>query len=130
MKIVHLSVVLMAAFAGLACQASSQSSEAPKPDLPLAESKKISPFPPKNVEVQFVEGSALLKWAKVPSEKITGYDIYRMVDDGKLEKVGHTKELEFIDKTPPKGKVVYAVASVDYNENRSKPRLATVSDSR
>jgi hypothetical protein len=102
-----------------------QSSPPPKPDISLNESKKISPFPPKSVEVEVSDGLATVKWTKVPSEKVKGYDIFRIVDDGKLEKVGHTTELQFVDKTPPKGKVAYAVASVDINDNRSKPRQAS-----
>ena len=124
-KIANLPLLFAVGLFGLGSVACGQSPQ-PKADVSLAESKKISPFPPKTVEVQVTDGQATLKWTKVPSEKIVGYDVYRVQDDGKLQKVGHTKELTFVDKTPQKGKVTYAVASVDYNDNRSKPREASV----
>jgi len=126
LKIARLWLIFAVGVSGLASIGMAQSSQQPKTDVSLAESKKISPFPPKSVTVQITDGRAILKWTKVPSEKITGYDIYRVLDDGKLEKLGHTKELTFVDKRPPNGKTAYAVASVDYNDNRSKPREASV----
>lgn len=129
MKITGLSLALLAAIVGLVSTVSAQSSPAPKPDVSLADSKKISPFPPKTVEVEFSDGLATVKWTKVLSEKITGYDVYRVLDDGKFEKVGHTKETKFVDKSPTKDTVKYAVASVDYNDNRSKPREAILQTS-
>jgi hypothetical protein len=125
MRAAGLLVVLLGASAGLASSPAG-SSQAQKPDLSVAESKKISPFPPKNVEAKVTDGVVVVKWTKVPSERITGYDIYRATDNGKLEKVGYTEDLEFVDKAPPKGKLAYAVASVDYNDNRSKVRTAEV----
>jgi hypothetical protein len=128
MKHAERLLVFALAFMGTA-PIHGQSSPSPKPDISVSESKKISPFPPKTVEVEVSDGFATVKWTKVPSEKIKGYDIFRIVDDGKLEKVGHTAELQFVDKTPPKGKVSYAVASVDINDNRSKPRQANATTS-
>jgi hypothetical protein len=96
-----------------------------KSDIPLAESKRISPFPPKDVQVSLVDTHAVIKWTKVRSDRVTGYDVYRLDEDGRLKKIGHTKELHFVDKRPLKGNATYAVASVDYNDNQSTPRQAT-----
>jgi hypothetical protein len=122
-------LVMLLTLSGLAASTCANPVPPQRGDISLAESKRISPYPPKTVKVAFTDGSAVIQWTKVPSEKITGYEIYRIVGDGKLEKVGHTSELKFVDKSPPKGKVSYAVASVDYNDNRSKPRQAITDSS-
>jgi len=91
--------------------------------MSLSESRRISPFPPKNVQAEISDGRAVITWTSVQSDRIVGYDVYRAVDDGPLEKIGRAKQPPFVDAKPCKGKLSYAVASVDYNENRSKPRL-------
>jgi hypothetical protein len=133
MKTIYVALLAVLAISGSSTQIRAQNEHAqkpneqtPKPDISFAEGKKISPFPPKDVQVDLVGGRAVVKWSKVPSEKITGYDIYRAIDAGPLQKVGHAKEPPFVDEKPPKGKLFYAVESVDYNDNRSKPRQASM----
>jgi hypothetical protein len=132
MKTMCVALLSVLAISGVTAQVRSQNEQAPKPqeqepkpDISLAESKRISPFPPKDVQVDVVGRRAVVKWSKVPSDRITGYDIYRAIDAGPLQKLGHAKEPPFVDEKPPKGKLSYAVESVDYNDNRSKPRQAS-----
>ena len=122
MKASSLVLVGMLAWGGCAWRAGAQTT-APKPDMSLSESRRISPFPPKNVQAEISDGRAVITWTSVQSDRIVGYDVYRAVDDGPLEKIGRAKQPPFVDAKPCKGKLSYAVASVDYNENRSKPRL-------
>src|SRR5882762_3831787 len=103
------AVVVSGPCAGSACPQEKKT----KPDLSLAESKRISPFPPKNARVSIENGRATVRWVKATSEKIVCYEIYRSIDGGPMEKLGRAKEPPFIDSPPVNAKVAYAVASID-----------------
>jgi hypothetical protein len=95
-----------------------------KPDLSLSESRRISPFPPKDARVSIENGRATVWWVKASSEKIVCYEIYRSIDGGPMEKLGRVKEPPFIDHPPANAKVAYAVASIDSNDSESRLRRA------
>src|ERR1051325_10151358 len=84
-----------------------------KPDISLKESKKICPYPPAVVNVTREKRKAVIEWKEVPLERIVGYEIFRSVNHGPFKKIGRLKAPPFVDKSPPKGNIVYAVASID-----------------
>jgi len=95
-----------------------------KSELSVEESKKIPPFPPKEALVEVSKGQAVITWTPIPSERITGYVIYRAIDSHAPEKIGVAKAPPFIDEHPSPGQSDYSVAALDYNNNQSKPRKA------
>jgi len=123
MKFASLLVFAVAVFGPCADSAWPQETKA-KPDISLAESRRISPFPPKNARVSIENGRATVRWVKATSKKIVCYEIYRSVDGGPMEKLGKAKEPPFIDSPPANAKVAYAVASIDSNDNESRLRTA------
>jgi len=90
-----------------------------KPDISLKESRKITPYPPAVVNVTRKNRAAVIEWKEVPLERIVAYEIFRSVNHGPFKKLGRVKSPPFLDKSLPKGNVVYAVASVDRDNNRS-----------
>jgi hypothetical protein len=93
------------------------------------ESATIAPYPPREVRVTIVGEIASLKWEPAADSKIVGYDVFRGVNDGPLEKVSRVPKASFVDAFPPKTSVRYAVSAVDYNDNVSRPRPAVVEPS-
>ena|ERR1700678_4564911 len=105
---------------------SAQSSPPLSSELSLEQSKKLPPFPPKDVTFQIRDDRAVVEWSKIPSDRITGYVVYRSTADRPLKKIGTTKQPPFVDteSVPNNVTVRYAVAAVDYNNNEGRPRIA------
>jgi hypothetical protein len=114
------AVVVLGLIVGSALSQEKPSS----PDISLAESKHISPFPPKTAWVKFDKGHATIHWTKATSERIVCYEIYRSIDGGPMKKLGRAKDPLFVDNPPAGEKVSYAVAAIDTNDNVSRLRLA------
>jgi hypothetical protein len=118
-------VVSMAACGGETATASS-------PGITRAESAKIKPYPPQEVKVVISGQTASLNWDVSNDSKIVGYEIFRAVNGGPLEKIQRVTKAPFVDVVPSKASVSYAVSTVDYNNNVSRPRtaIAIASDAR
>ncbi len=123
MKLVLILVLVIMGAGSCASSACSQE-EKSKPDISLAENKRISPFPPKNATVTIENGRATVRWVRATTARVVGYEIYRSINGGPMKEVGRTKEPPFVDHPPPNSKVAYAVASIDSDDNKSRLRTA------
>jgi hypothetical protein len=100
----------------------------PNPGITRAESAKVAPYPPQEVKVVIDGQTASLRWDASDDSKIVGYEIFRGVNGGPLEKIKRVTKAPFVDKVPSEASVRYAVAAVDSNNNVSRPRTATSID--
>lgn len=97
----------------------------PAPGISLEESRRISPFPPTAVRTTRNKGRVVVEWRPVPLARIVSYEVFRSVDGGSFEVIGNVVTPPFVDKSPPKGNLVYGVSSVDNFDNRSKLQRET-----
>jgi len=75
---------------------------------------RVPLFPVNDVHATVSDGSVVLRWQRVPLDRVLAYRVYRTDQAGEhlLGTVDNTPAPEFVDKAPAKGAVKYFVTAV------------------
>src|ERR1035441_2828030 len=86
---------------------------------------KVTPLPPMKVTAKRNTSLVMVNWEPIPLESVVSYVVYRQSgSDGSYVKLGSVTKPPFIDKTPPSGELIYAVAAIN-SLKRSSPMAKT-----
>jgi len=81
----------------------------------------LPPEVPTGLGIAEMDGNVQIWWAPVEMEPIKYYSVYRSVNDGAMELLDHTIDLEYTDTDiVPGSTYLYAVSATDYSANESE----------